>query len=54
MEVESTLIAKELLFWHGHIRRSKTADTVTPYDLIPYKKLCERAGIPDAHRIVGR
>jgi hypothetical protein len=54
MEAETILLAKELLFWHGHIRQSRTAETVTPYDLIPYKKLCERAGLPDAYRIVGR
>lgn len=53
MRGETIRLAKELLWWHTHIKKHKTADTVAPRDLIPYKKLCERAGVPDAYRVVG-
>jgi hypothetical protein len=53
MREETIRIARELLFWQVYIRSRRTSETVTLHDLVPYKKLCERAGIPDAYRIVG-
>jgi len=54
MRPETVRLATVLLEWHARIRADKkNADTVTPNDLIPYKKLCERAGVPEITRIVG-
>ncbi len=53
MNVEAQRLAKELLVWHAHIRANRRADAWALGDLAPYKKLCERAGIGGAERIVG-
>ena len=54
MRPETIRLAAVLLECHGRIRAAhKTAKTVTQHDLIPYKKLCERAGVPEITRVVG-
>jgi hypothetical protein len=53
MRGETIRLAKELLWWRDHLKTTLTADTLQPRDLIPYKKLCERAGVPDAYPVVG-
>lgn len=54
MRPETELLAAQLLECHAKIKHThKIFDTVTQHDLIPYKKLCEKAGIPDAYRVVG-
>jgi hypothetical protein len=53
MRPETQLLAAILLKCHAKIRSRRTAETVKPADLIPYKQLCEQAGIPDITRVVG-
>jgi hypothetical protein len=53
MRLETELLAAGLLKCHAGIRAHRTPETVTPRDLIPYKKLCERAGVPHIVRAVG-
>ena len=53
MQGETVRLTKELLIWQEHLRTTKKNDTVALRDLLPYKKLCERAEMPAATRIVG-
>lgn len=53
MRPETQLLAASLLKCHANIRAHCTTETVTQRDLIPYKKLCEQAGVPDITRVVG-
>jgi hypothetical protein len=53
MRLETELLAAGLLKCHARIQAQRTPETVTPRDLIPYKKLCEDAGVPHIVRVVG-
>ena len=53
MRLETELIANRLLRCHDEVAAKKTADTVTPKDLLPYGKLCEDVGLPFLTHAVG-
>jgi hypothetical protein len=53
MREETIRLARELLVWHNAIRARRKNDDVSLSDLAPYKRLCERAGVPDLYRLVG-
>ena len=54
MSVEAQRLTKELLVWHGRIRARRNGGTWSLNDLVPYRALCERAGMAGAEEIVGR
>jgi hypothetical protein len=53
MREETIRLARELLVWHDWIRTKRKNGVVALTDLALYKKLCERAGVPDLYRPVG-
>jgi hypothetical protein len=53
MRVETELLAACLLKHQKTLKGKRTPDTVVPNDLVPYKRLCEEAGVPHLTRGVG-
>jgi hypothetical protein len=51
MGAEAIALAKVLLAHHAALSKKKVR---TPQDMFPYKKLCERAGLPWLERGVGK
>lgn len=53
MRQETEQLAARLLKCHASIRATRTPETVTPRDLIPYGKLCDDVGLSYLTRGVG-
>ena len=47
-------LAVALLKYRKELLGRKTPESAKPADMIPYKRLCERAGVPDLYRICGK
>lgn len=53
MRPETERLATRLLKCHAAIKASRTPETVTPSDLVPYGKLCDDVGLSFLTRGVG-
>src|SRR5215469_5620676 len=53
MRPETELMANRLLKCHDDIKATRTPETVTPRDLLPYGKLCSDVGLSYLTHSVG-